>query len=222
LNKKITMATALLAMAGLPHNVYAGNAYPSNGLNQEMAGTIKSKTVSIDLVNTSDFRDYVRVGLPNGGEVLYAANNRYTADLVGYKHLFNASIGAYGMVNFDSESDGTDTVAGISYSGTTNGFMYNFNVEIISPGDDRDSITEIKAGGYYTIKNQTLGRTTLIAEYVLDNTNDTSDLYAAVRFSPNNNVRIDVGLYESFDGGSGSSNDSSSGIPIFFRLNLKL
>jgi hypothetical protein len=216
------MATALLAMVGLSHYAYAGNAYPSNGISQEMAGTIKSKTVSIDLVNTSDFRDYVRVGLPSGGEVLYAANNRYTGDLVGYKHLFNASIAAYGMVNFDSESDGTDTVAGVSYSGSTNGFVYNFNVEIISPGDDRDSITEIKAGGYYTIKNQSLGRTTFIAEYVLDNTNDTSDIYVAARFSPNKNVRIDVGVYESFDNGTGATNDSSSGIPIFFRLNLKL
>jgi hypothetical protein len=222
LNKKITVATALLAMAGLPHNVYAGNAYPSNGLNQEMAGTIKSKTVSIDLIDSSDFRDYVRVGLPTGGEALYATNNRYTGDLVGYKHLFNANIGAYGMVNFDSESDGTDTVAGVSYSGSTNGFVYNFNVEIISPGDDRDSITEIKAGGYYTIKNRTLGRTTFIAEYVMDNTNDTSDIYVAARFSPNSNVRIDVGVYESYDGGNGGSTDSSSGIPIFFRLNLKL
>ena len=223
LNKKIRMATALLAMAGLSHNAYAGNIYPSNGLSQEMAGTIKSGSVSIDLVNTSDLRDYVRVGLPTGGEALYAANDRYTGgDLVGYKHLFNANIGAYGMVNFDSESDGTDTVAGISYSGTTNGFMYNFNVEIISPGDDRESITEIKAGGYYTIKNQTLGRTSFIAEYVMDNTNDTSDIYVAARFSPNKNVRIDVGVYDSFDGGNGGSSVSSTGIPVFFRLNLKL
>jgi hypothetical protein len=208
-------------MAGLSHKVYAGNIFPSNGLSQELAGTIKSGSVSIDLIDSSDFRDYVRVGLPTGGEVLYATNNRYTGDLVGYKHLFNANIGAYGMVNFDSGSDGTDTVVGISYSGTTNGFMYNFNVEIISPGDDRDSITEIKAGGYYTIKNKTLGRTTLIAEYVMDNTNDTSDIYAAVRFAPNKNIRMDVGVYDSFDGGGGGSNDSSAGIPIFFRLNLK-
>ena len=99
--------------------------------------------------------------------------------------------------------------------------MYNFNVEMISPGDDRDSTTEIKAGGYYTIKNQSLGRTTLIAEYIMDNTNETSGITAAVRFAPNRNIRIDVGIYESFDDGVNSS-DSSTGLPLFLRLNFKI
>jgi hypothetical protein len=218
---KIRMATALLAMTGLMHNVYADNIFPTNGLFQEMAGTIKSGSVSIDLVNTTDFRDYIRVGLPTGGEVLYAANTRTTGDMVGYKHLFNRNIGAYGLVNFDSGADGTDTIVGFSYSKSSKGFMYNFNVEMISPGDDRDSTTEIKAGGYYTIKNQSLGRTTLIAEYIMDNTNETSGITAAVRFAPNRNIRIDVGIYESFDDGVNSS-DSSTGLPLFLRLNFKI
>ena len=218
---KIRMATALLAMTGFSHNVYADNIFPTTGLFQEMAGTLSSGSASIDLVNTTGFRDYVRVGLPTGGEVLYASNISGTGDMVGYKHLFNSNIGAYGMVGFDSDADGTDTIAGITYSRSSNGFMYNFNAEIISPGDDGDSTTQIKAGGYYTIKNRSLGRTTLIAEYVMDNTNDTSGIYAAVRFVPNKNIRIDVGIYESFDDDGGSS-DSSTGLPLFFRLNLKI
>ena len=219
---KIRTATALLVMTGFLHNAQAENIYPTNGLFQEMAGTISSGSASIDLVNTTGFRDYIRVGLPTGGEFLYAANINNVGDMVGYKHLFNRSIGAYGMVSFDSDADGTDTIAGISYSGTSNGFMYNFNAEIISPGDDSDSTTEIKAGGYYTLKNQTFGRTTLIAEYVMDNTNDTSGITAAVRFVPNKNIRIDVGVYESFDDGDAGSSDSSTGLPLFFRLNLKI
>jgi hypothetical protein len=216
------MATALLVIAGISHNVYADNIYPSNGLFQEMAGTISSGEVSVDLINTTGFRDYVRVGLPTGGEAIYAMNHNGLADMAGYKHLFNRSIGAYGLVGYDSDSDGTDTVAGISYSGMmTNGFMYNLNVELVSPGGDgEDSTTEIKAGGYYTIKNRSFGRTTLMAEYVMDSSNDSSGIFAAVRFVPNNNIRIDVGVYESFD--SGSDRDSSTGMPLFFRLNLKI
>jgi len=217
------MVTALLFMAGISHNVYADNIYPSNGLFQEMAGTISSGEVSIDLINTTGFRDYVRVGLPTGGEAIYALNHNGLSDMAGYKHLFNRNIGAYGLVGFDSDADGTDTVAGISYSGImTNGFMYNVNLEIISPGGDGDSTTEIKAGGYYTIKNRSFGRITLIAEYVMDNSNDSSGIFAAVRFVPNSNISIDVGLYESIDNGSGDSSDSSTGMPLFFRLNLKI
>ncbi len=220
---KIRMVTALLVMTGISHNVYADNIYPSNGLFQEMAGTISSGEVSVDLINTTGFRDYVRVGLPTGGEAIYAMNHNGLADMAGYKHLFNRNIGAYSLVGYDSDADGTDTIAGISYSGMTNGFMYNVNVEIISPGNDgEDSTTEIKAGGYYTIKNRSFGRTTLIAEYVMDNSNDTSGIFAAVRFVPNNNIRIDVGLYESFDDGDGGSSDSSTGMPLFIRLNFKI
>lgn len=216
---KVILLGALLVMSTIAHNVFAGNIYPTNGLSQEMAGTIGSGKISIDLINTSDFREHVRFGLSTGGEAMFATNIGGTGDMIGYKHLVNRSVAAYGLLSFNSGED-TDMLFGISYSGSKNGFMYNVNAEIFLPGDGGEKTTEIKAGVYYSTQNRYTGRVHLIGEYIIDSTNDTSSIYAALRFKPNKNVRIDVGVYESVDDGGNS--DSSVGIPLFFRLNLSM
>ena len=163
---KFILASTFLAMSAMANNVFAGNAYPTTGLFQEMAGTIGSGKVSIDLINTSGFRDHVRLGLSSGGEIMYGTNTR-------------------------------------------------------GAGDGSASITEVKAGIYYSIKNRQAGRVYLVGEYIMDS-NDTSGIYAALRFKPNKNVRIDVGFYESIDNGGAAGSDTTTGIPLFFRLNLSL
>jgi hypothetical protein len=219
---KLILASTVLAMSAIGHDVFAGNAYPTNGLFQEMAGTISTGTVSIDLVNTSNFRDYVRVGLSTGGEALYATHIRGAGDMVGYKHLINRSMAAYGLISFDSADDDTETLFGMSYSGSANGFVYNVNAEMFSPGGDADSTMEIKAGVYYSMRTRYAGRIRLAAEYIMNTDDDTSSINALVRFAPNSNFRIDVGVYESIDNGGGGASDSSTGIPLFFRLNFRM
>ncbi len=214
---KVMLGTALLAMSTFGHNVVAAQPYPTNGIFQEMSGTTAEGKTSIDLLNSSNFRDSVRLGM-FGGEIIYTPNAAGAAgDMLGYKHPFNMNMAAYGLINFDTAADSPDLLLGFAYSGGERSFMYNFNAEILSPGGVGDNTMEIKAGGYYAIVNRTMGSMYLAGELVMDLNNDTTSIFAALRFVPRENIHVDVGIYQSDGGGNGSSR---IGIPLFFRLTL--
>lgn len=215
---KVILGTALLAMSTFGHNVVAAQPYPTNGIFQEMSGTTVEGKASIDLLNSSDFRDSVRLGM-FGGEVIYTPNAAgASGEMLGYKHPISMKMAAYGLINFDTAADGPDLLLGFAYSGGKRSFMYNFNAEILSPGGGGDNTMEIKAGGYYAIVSRTIGSMYLAGELILDINNDTTSILAALRFIPRENVHVDVGVYQS-DGGGGRGS-SRIGIPLFFRLTL--
>lgn len=217
---KIILTIALITISAFGQNALAANFYPTNGIAQEMAGTVNKGAVSIDLVNHTGYRSSVRVGM-FGGEIIYTPDAAGAiAPLIGYKHAFTKNMAAYGLFNFDSETSTPDTLLGFSYSGGSSSFMYNANVEVLSPGAGGPNTVEFKAGGYYAITTQSTGRMYLIGELALNTEADTTNMYAAMRFAPKKNVNIDVGLFHSFSGGGFST--SSFGAPLFFRLTLDL
>ena len=163
---------------------------------RKWGGTLGKGKVSIDLLNNTGYRDSVRIGLPRG-ELIYATNVAGVAnDMLGYKHPINSNISIYGLVNFDSNADSTDMIFGAAYSGGDSKFWYNVSGEMLSPGDGGDSTFEIKAGGYYEVHSEIMGRMYLAGEIIYDNTLGTANMYAAVHFVPYKNVNIDVGLYK--------------------------
>ncbi|MFC1529327.1 hypothetical protein ACFL6R_01290 [Gemmatimonadota bacterium] len=213
---KAVVGTALLVMITFG-NTASAQPYPTNGIAQEMAGTLDKGSVSIDLLNSTNFRSSVRFGM-FGGEVLYTPNAAGAAgDMLGYKHSFSAKTAAYGLINYDTAADGPDLLLGFAYTGGKQSFMYSFNGEIISPGGGGDNILEIRAGGYYALSSREVGRIYIAGELTLDLNNDISRIFGALRFVPAENVHVDVGLYDSEGGGGG---DSALGIPLFFRLTL--
>ena len=214
---KVILGTTLLAMSTFGHNVVAAQPYPTNGIYQEMSGTTAEGKTSIDLLNSSNFRDSVRLGM-FGGEIIYTPNAAgASSDMLGYKHPFNMKMAAYGLINFDTADNNTDLLLGFAYSGGDRSFMYNFNAEIFSPGGGGDNTMEIKAGGYYAIVNRTISSMYRAGELVMDLNNDTTSIFAAMRFVPRENIHVDVGVFQSDGGGGGSSR---IGIPLFFRLTL--
>lgn len=66
---RLTPGVVLLAISIFGHCVFVGNRYPTSGIVQQMAGTVSNGTVTIDLLNSSEFRDTVRFGL-SGGELI--------------------------------------------------------------------------------------------------------------------------------------------------------
>jgi len=213
---KAILGTALLVMITFGNDVSA-QPYPTNGIVQEMAGTTDKGNVSIDLLNSTNFRSSVRFGM-FGGEIIYTPNPAGAAgDMLGYKHSFSMKTAAYGLINFDTAADGPDLLLGFAYTGGERSFMYSFNGEIISPGNGGDNTMQIGAGAYYAISSQAMGRIYLAGELVMDISNDTSSIIAALRFMPKDNIHVDVGIYDSEGGGGGSS---ALGIPLFFRLTL--
>ena len=213
---KIILSIALITMSAFASSAHAADVYPTNGIYQEMAGTIKAGEISIDLLNNTGYRSSVRIGM-FGGEVIYTPNVLgAVTGLIGYKHPFNNNMAAYGLFNYDSVTGSPDLLLGFSYSGGTRKFMYNANAEIFAPGTaGAANTTQIKAGAYYAISTQGTGRMYIAGELVMDTAANTTDLYAALRFAPKKNVNIDVGVYQSIGGGN-----STIGVPIFFRLTL--
>lgn len=214
---KIILGIALISMSAFSSSTFAADFYPTNGVFQEMAGTTKKGEISLDLYDSSGYRNSVRIGM-FGGEVIYTPNvPGAVTGLIGYKHPFNNNMAAYGLFNFDSVTGSPDLLLGFSYSGGTRKFMYNANAEIFSPGTAGGvNTTEIKAGAYYAISTQGAGRMYIAGELIMDTTANTTDLFAALRFAPKKNVNIDVGIYQSL-GGAGTS---TIGVPVFFRLTL--
>ena len=130
---------AVLAISAVGQSALADQQYPTGGMFQEMAGTIAKGKVSIDLINSTSYRDSVRIGLPRG-ELIYSRNVAgVPGDLLDYKHPINGNLAAYGLINFDSNADGTDLLLGVAYSGGDGKFWYNINGEILSPGNGGDS-----------------------------------------------------------------------------------
>ena len=219
--KKFILALPLLAASTFAQNVLAASDYPTNGIYQEMAGTANNGEISIDLYNSTNYRSTVRVGM-FGGEIIYSPDVLVdpilgnTAPMMGFKYPINKNMAAYGMLNFDSAAD-TDLLFGFSYSGGNRDFLYNGNAEIIAPGAaGAENTVRVKGGAYYAISSRGVGRMYLAGEIVIDTNADTTDLYAAMRFSPKKNVNVDIGVYESID----AANVSTTGVPIFFRLTL--
>ena len=209
--KKLTGIAITLMLSALAPSAMAGNIYPTQGVTQELAGTIGVGEVSVDLVNTTDYRSHVRIGLPTDGELIYDISD----ERLGYKHLFNNSIAGYALLAIDSDRD-ADTILGASYSGRTENFQYNLNAEVLIPQDDSDTETDIRAGIYYPMDTRFLGRIQLIGELSFNSGDDGTTLYGAVRFLPNKNFRADVGFFVSDD------IDSTAGLPLFFRLTFKM
>jgi hypothetical protein len=239
---KVVLGAALIAMITFGHadarprgkgsSASSGSkrstvsSYPTNGIFQEMSGTTGQGKISVDLLNSSDYRHSARFGM-FGGEIMYTPNAAgASGDMLGYKHPINKKMAAYGLINFDADADGPDMIFGFAYSGGKSTLMYNVNAEILSPGGGGDNTTEVKAGCYYAINSKRAGRLYLAGEYVMNMTDETSSIYGALRFVPKNNVRVDVGVYHSerTDGGGGPGGggdaDSQMGIPVFFRLTL--
>jgi hypothetical protein len=213
---KAVLGAALLVVITCG-NVVVAQPYPTNGIAQEMAGTLDKGSVSIDLLNTTSFRSSVRFGM-FGGEVVYTPNAAGAAgDMLGYKHAFSQRAAAYGLINYDTAADGPDLLLGFAYTGGKDNFMYNFNGEIISPGGGGDNILEIRGGGYFALSSREVGRIYIAGELVLDLNNDTQRLFAGLRFVPKENVNVDVGVFDS-EGGAGG--DNALGVPLFFRLTL--
>jgi hypothetical protein len=209
--KKLIGIAITMMLSALAPNAMAGNIYPTQGVLQELAGTIGVGEVSVDLVNTTEYRSHVRIGLPTDGELIYDI----TDSRLGYKHLFNRSIAGYALLALDSDRD-ADTVIGVAYSGRTEKFQYNINAEVLLPAGDGNTETDIRAGIYFPMNTKYLGRIQLIGEVTLNSADDSTGLYGAVRFSPNENFRADVGVFVSSDA------ESSVGLPLFFRLTFKM
>jgi len=219
---RYTWSIAILAMITFGQNAFAEQQYPSPGMFQEMAGTMAKGKVSIDLYNSTDYRNSVRLGLPRG-ELMYSTGVAGVGgDMIGYKHAINGNLAAYGLVSYDSNADDTQMVFGTAYSGGNSKFWWNINAEMLSPGGDADSTLEIKGGAYYAINTEFTGRMYLVGEVVMDNEDSTTDIYGALHFVPSENVNIDIGVYKSIGGAGSIEDESTVGLPVFFRLTLIL
>ena len=219
---RYTWSIALLAMITFGQNAFADQQFPSPGMFQEMGGTVGRGKVSIDLFNSSDYRDSVRFGLPRG-ELMYSRGVAGVGgDMLGYKHAINGNLSAYGLVSYDSNADDTEMVFGTAYSGGDSKFWWNLNAEMLSPGGNADSTLEIKGGAYYAINTEFTGRMYLVGEVVMDNEDSTTDIYGALHFVANKNVNIDIGIYKSIGGAGNNADESTVGLPVFFRLTLLL
>ena len=61
-----------------------------------------------------------------------------------------------------------------------------------------------------------------VGEVVMDNEDSTTDIYGALHFVPSQNANIDIGVYKSIGGARNIEDESTIGLPVFFRLTLIL
>ena len=76
---------------------------PSLGIVQEAATVTESRDILVDLYNTTNYRDLIRIGA-FGGEVMINPDGGNDARGVGYKASINPHIAAYGMLFLGTES----------------------------------------------------------------------------------------------------------------------
>ena len=196
-------------------------AVPSFGFVQETAAVTLDGDILVDLYNTTNYRDMIRIGA-FGGEVMISPEGGNAAHGLGYKASINSNMSAYGMLFLDSDANFTNVTIGGSYSTIASGFILNGNVEIFSQSDIGGGVSEtfvdLRGSAFYRLSNNSV-KGSLYVGGELDmelSPNSESDIYLGVRWIPKHNIILDLGAFESL----GAPGTSTAGTPVFVRLNV--
>ena len=196
---------------------------PSFGFVQETATVTADGDILVDLYNTTNYRDMIRIGA-FGGEVMINADGGNDAHGLGYKAAINQNVAAYGMLFLDNDASYTNITVGASYTTMASGFVLNGNIELFSQSDTTgangpsETFIDLRGSAFYRLANESVkGSLYLGGELDLELDPDSdSDVYLGVRWIPKRNIILDLGAFESLGGPS----TSTVGTPVFVRLNV--
>jgi len=194
---------------------------PSFGFVQETATVTADGDILVDLYNTTNYRDMIRIGA-FGGEVMISPETGNAAHGLGYKASINPKVAAYGMMFLDNDASFTNITIGASYTTMASGLLLNGNLEIFSQSDAvggaSETFVDLRGSAFYRLSNNSVkGSLYLGGELDLEmSPNSDSDVYLGVRWIPKRYVILDLGAFQSL-GGPGTS---TVGTPVFVRLNL--
>lgn len=194
---------------------------PSFGFVQETAAVTADGDILVDLFNTTNYRDMIRIGA-FGGEIMINPDNAIDAHGLGYKFSINQKIAAYGMLYLDNDKSFTNITAGASYTTNASGFLLNGNIELFSQSDTAagpsETFVDLRGSAFYRMDNNSImGSLYLGGEIDLEMSPDSdTDVYLGVRWIPKRNIILDLGAFESLGGPS----TSTVGTPVFVRLNI--
>ncbi len=194
---------------------------PSFGFVQETAAVTADGDVLVDLYNTTNYRDMIRIGA-FGGEIMINPDSGNAAHGLGYKFSINDKIAAYGMLFLDNDSSFTNITVGASYTTNASGFLLNGNIELFSQSDTgggaSETFVDLRGSAFYRMDNNSIkGSLYLGGEIDLEISPDSdADVYLGVRWIPKRNIILDLGAFESLGGPS----TSTVGTPVFVRINI--
>ena len=196
---------------------------PSFGFVQETATVTADGDILVDLYNTTNYRDMVRIGA-FGGEIMISPETGNAAHGLGYKASINPKIAAYGMMFLDNDASFTNITVGASYTTIASGFLLNGNMELFSQSDTTgangpsETFVDLRGSAFYRLSNNSVkGSLYLGGEIDMEISPDSdSDVYLGVRWIPKRNIILDLGAFQSL-GGPGTS---TVGTPVFVRLNV--
>jgi hypothetical protein len=195
---------------------------PSFGFVQETAAMTLDGDILVDLYNTTNYRDMIRIGAW-GGEFMINPDSGNDAHGLGYKFSISQNFAAYGMLFLDNDNSFTNITAGGSYTTHASNFILNGNVEIFSQSDTTgangpsETFVDLRGSAFYQMASNSIkGAFYLGGELDMEISPDSdTDVYLGVRWIPKSNIILDLGAYESISGG-----DSTLGTPVFVRLNI--
>ncbi len=196
---------------------------PSFGFVQETATVTADGDILVDLYNTTNYRDMIRIGA-FGGEVMISPETGNAAHGLGYKASINPKVAAYGMMFLDNDASFTNITLGASYTTMASGLLLNGNFELFSQSDTTgangpsETFVDLRGSAFYRLENESVkGSLYLGGELDMEiSPNSDTDVYLGVRWIPKSNVILDLGAFESLGGPS----ISTVGTPVFVRLNL--
>lgn len=196
---------------------------PSFGIVQETAAITANGDILVDLHNSTNYRDMIRIGA-FGGEVMINLDGGKAARGLGYKASINSNMAAYGMLFLDNDASVTNLTAGISYTTRASGFILNGNAEIFSQsntgggGGPSETFLDVRGSGFYPLDINAASGSVLLGVEIdiqIDPTSET-DIYIGLRWIPKTNIVLDLGVFESID----ANNTSTVGTPAFVRVNI--
>ncbi len=200
---------------------------PSFGFVQETATVTADGDILVDLHNTTNYRDMIRIGA-FGGEVMINVDGGNDAHGLGYKAAISQNVAAYGMLFLDNDASFTNITVGASYTTMASGFVLNGNIELFSRSDvppggaggagPSETFIDLRGSAFYRLANESVkGSLYLGGEIDIElDPNSDSDVYLGVRWIPKHNIILDLGAFESLGGPS----TSTVGTPVFVRLSV--
>jgi len=195
---------------------------PSFGFVQETATVTADGDILVDLYNTTNYRDMIRIGA-FGGEVMISPETGNAAHGLGYKASINSKVAAYGMMFLDNDASFTNITLGASYTTIASGLLLNGNMEIFSQSDTgggaSETFVDLRGSAFYRLSNNSVkGSLYLGGELDLEmSPNSDSDVYLGLRWIPKRYVILDLGAFQSL---GGPASTSTVGTPVFVRLNV--
>lgn len=201
--KKVTAAVAVAAA------LLSGQAFaePTRGFTLESAKTAHDKSFSVDLVNTMNGINQIRVGAFAGEVIvnptgvgagsLFGGTHAGRNPSFGYKRTINDMFAAFGMLGLNTQ-DGAknEFLIGGAFSGKADQLLINANATLGAENDD--TVFAVGAGIYIPLEvSGSLSHFQLGGELYVGNRKNSNVGFAfGGRWAPRDNVTVDVLLLE--------------------------